>query len=120
MNGEAQADRWDTLSGWLETWRTASADERVRLRDQFARDHPELLAEATALASASEEVSGFLETPALVLAARRFSQLDPPFAAGSMIGPYRVEGFLARGGMDQRIDIVAHGREDAHFLSHAC
>jgi eukaryotic-like serine/threonine-protein kinase len=99
MSGEAQADRWDTLSGWLETWRTASADERVRLRDQFARDHPGLLAEATALAAASEEVSGFLETPALVLAARQFSQPDPPFAAGSMIGPYRLEGFLARGGM---------------------
>ena len=99
MNGEPHPDRWDTLSEWLETWRGADALERTRLREQLARDHPELVDDATALTAVNNEVSEFLETPAIVLAARALSRPEPPFQSGSMLGPYRIDAFLARGGM---------------------
>ena len=56
------AERWQLLSEWHNTWLAAGADERDRLRQQFAELHPGLAAEADALASASAGLPGFLET----------------------------------------------------------
>ena len=44
-------------------------------------------------------LDGFLETPALVLAARDLAQEEPSFPEGTLIGPYRIVALLARGGM---------------------
>jgi serine/threonine protein kinase len=53
--------------------------------------------DAQELASASADLSGFLETPAFVLAAPELAK-DPLLAANTMVGPYRIVAFLARGG----------------------
>jgi tetratricopeptide (TPR) repeat protein/TolB-like protein len=90
---------WDTVSNWLNAWLAADATERERLRAQLAHERPDLVREVEALAGASQELSGFLETPALVLAAAELAQEDDRLADGSMLGPYRVEAFIARGGM---------------------
>ena len=92
-------ERWELLSEWHNTWLAADADERGRLRVQFAVEHPDLVAEADALAAASDGLAGFLETPALALAARDLAQDDPRLTAGTAVGPYRIVGLLARGGM---------------------
>lgn len=90
---------WDVLSGWLNRWLEADPSERERLRSRLAADRPDLLSEAEALAAATGEFRGFLETPALVLAARELAHEEPLLAGGTMVGPYRVVSLLARGGM---------------------
>ena len=92
------AARWDVLSAWLNQWVAADEDGRARLRAQLAAEHPELVAEAEALAHASGRLGGFLETPALVLEARNIATDDPVLRSGAEVGPYRVATLLARGG----------------------
>ena len=92
-------ERWRVLSDWHNTWLAAPADQRAGLRAVFATEHPELLQVADELAASSGAVDGFLETPALVLAARDLAQDEPPLPEGTPVGPYRIVALLARGGM---------------------
>ena len=92
-------DRWQLLSEWHNAWLAASADERDNLRRQFVESHPDLAAQADALASASAGLRDFLETPALALAARDLAQDDPLLDVDTLVGPYRIVGLVARGGM---------------------
>jgi len=92
-------DRWRLLSGWHNAWLAAGADERDSLRRQFVEGHPDLAAQANALASASAGLGGFLETPALALVARDLTLDDPLLDVDSLVGPYRIVGLMARGGM---------------------
>ena len=93
------SDRWQLLSEWHNAWLAAGADDRDRLRREFVEGHPDLAAQADALASAGAELGGFLETPALALAARDLAQDDPLLAVETRVGPYRIVGLMARGGM---------------------
>ncbi len=92
-------EQWNRLSDWHNAWLIADARERERLHSQLAVEHPDLAAEANELAAASVNLPGFLETPAFVLAAADLAQEEPRLAANTMVGPYRIDGLLARGGM---------------------
>ena len=92
-------ERWRVLSEWHNTWLAAPTEQRAGLRASFATEHPDLLQVADDLASSSGAVDGFLETPALVLAARDLAQDEPPLPDGTLVGPYRIVTLLARGGM---------------------
>src|SRR5215208_5407117 len=92
-------ERWRVLSEWHNTWLGAPADQRAGLRASFAAEHPDLLQVADDLAASSRAVEGFLETPALVLAARDLARDEPPLPQGTSFGPYRIVALLARGGM---------------------
>jgi len=92
-------DRWGVLSDWHETWLASPVDDRARLRALFATEHPDLLQIADQIAASSEAVDGFLETPALALAARDLAQDEPALPEGTLVGPYRIVALLARGGM---------------------
>ena len=92
-------ERWRVLSEWHNVWLAAPTDQRAGLRASFATEHPELLQVADELAASSGAVDGFLETPALVLAARDLVQDEPPLPEGTSVGPYRIAALLARGGM---------------------
>ena len=92
-------DRWQLLSEWHNAWLTAGADERDSLRRQFVEGHPDLAAQADALVSASIGLRGFLETPALALATRDLAEDDPLLDVDTLVGPYRIVGLMARGGM---------------------
>ncbi|MEP6917747.1 MAG: protein kinase, partial [Acidobacteriota bacterium] len=94
-----RTDRWDVLSDWHDTWLAAPAEERARLRAWFATEHPDLLQMADQLAASAEAVEGFLETPALALAAQDLAQDEVPLPEGTFVGPYRIVALLARGGM---------------------
>ena len=92
-------ERWQVLSDWLGEWLEADPRARVRLRDELAADHPELVDEADRISSSADSLTGFLETPALVLAARELVVDAPVLPPGATVGPYRVVQLLARGGM---------------------
>ena len=89
--------RWTLLSDWHNAWLAADPVERERLRTWLSTEHPDLVAEAEELASASAGLAGFLETPAFLLAAPDLAQ-DPMLVPDTMLGPYRIVAFLARGG----------------------
>ncbi len=89
---------WEYLSAWYNEWLAADPVGRERLRARLASEQPDLVSEAEALTAASGHVAGFLETPALVLAAEDLAQDDPLLSADSLIGPYRLVTLLARGG----------------------
>jgi serine/threonine protein kinase/Tol biopolymer transport system component len=99
MKAATNTERWRVLSDWHSTWLAAPAEDRVQLRASFAREHPDLLQMADELAASSDAVDGFLETPALALAARDLAEDEPPLPDGSLVGPYRIVALLARGGM---------------------
>jgi serine/threonine protein kinase/Tfp pilus assembly protein PilF len=92
------AEHWDVLSAWLNEWLAADAPGRARLHARLADGHPELVAEAEALARASTGAQGFLETPALVLDASHLAAEEPWLPDGTLVGPYRITSVLARGG----------------------
>ena len=92
-------EQWDTLSAWLTAWMQADAPGRGRLRAELAIEHPDLTMAADTLADASARLDKFLETPALVVAAHALAADEGVLPAGATIGPYRVTGLLARGGM---------------------
>jgi TolB-like protein/tetratricopeptide (TPR) repeat protein len=91
------AERWTRLSDWYNAWLAADFVERERLRTWLAAEHPDLVTEADELASATADLGDFLETPAFVLAAPELAK-DPLLAPNTMLGPYRIVAFLARGG----------------------
>jgi Tol biopolymer transport system component len=99
MNAAMKTARWRVLSDWHNTWLAAPVEDRARLRAFFATEHPDLLQMADELAASSDAVDGFLETPALALAARDLAQDEPQLAEGTLVGPYRIVALLARGGM---------------------
>ena len=76
-------ERWRVLSDWHNTWLAAPIDQRAGLRASFATEHPELLQVADELVASSGAVDGFLETPALVLAARDLAQDEPTLPEGT-------------------------------------
>ena len=77
-------ERWRVLSDWHNTWLAAPTDQRAELRASFATEHPDLLQVADELAASSGAVDGFLETPALILAARDLAQDEPPLPEGTL------------------------------------
>jgi len=93
------ADQWRRLSEWHNTWLDADAGERLRLRLELTTSQPDLVDPADDLVADSSSLHDFLETPAFVLAARRLAQETTSLAAGTHVGPYRVVGLIAHGGM---------------------
>src|SRR4029077_11713211 len=84
MNEAMNADLWRVLSDWHNPWLAAPVEERAQLRAFFATQHPDLLQMADELAASSDAVDGFLETPALALAARDLAQDEPSLPAGGL------------------------------------
>ena len=92
-------DRWKRLSDWHNAWLKAGSAERRQLRDELTSGSPDLVAEADALVAASLSMTGFLETPAFVLTAAQLASDEAAMKAGTLVGPYQIDTFIARGGM---------------------
>ncbi|MEO8075155.1 MAG: serine/threonine-protein kinase, partial [Acidobacteriota bacterium] len=90
---------WQRLSEFHNTWLEAGAPERHQLRARLADEQPALIHEADALLASSGALPRFLETPALVVAAHEIARETLALTPGDQVGPYRIVGVLAHGGM---------------------
>jgi Tol biopolymer transport system component len=90
---------WRRLTEWYTNWLAADAHSRGRLQEKLACERPTLVGEADALVRSSRSLSGFLETPAFVLAAHELAGETLTLRAGDRVGPYRIAGLLGHGGM---------------------
>jgi hypothetical protein len=52
-------ERWQVLSDWLSGWLEAEPQVRLRLRDELAVNHPELIADADRMTSSADSLTGF-------------------------------------------------------------
>jgi len=93
------AEGWNRLSAWHNTWLEAGPVDRQRLRDRLAIEQPELVAEFDAILADSTSLEGFLEVPAFVEAAQELAEEAPALAPGTAVGPYRIVELVAHGGM---------------------
>lgn len=99
MSGEQRA----LIEQLLESAETLLPDDRARLLDEACAGDPALRDEVERMLSLKASAEGFLERPALVLAAESGDWPDPGagFAPGSLVGPYEVVGTLGFGGMGE-------------------
>ena len=92
-------ERWNHLSAWHNAWLEADAAGRQRMRDLLAVEQPELVEDVDGLLAESTSLDGFLEVPAFVTVAAELASEAPVLRPGTNVGPYRIVGLLAQGGM---------------------
>src|SRR5262249_49792066 len=74
-------------------------EQRASFLDEACTGDVTLREEVASLLAADDTASGFIETPAIAVAAAHLAGDHQPLNAGSMVGPYQVQALLGRGGM---------------------
>ena len=74
-------------------------EQRASFLGEACEDDVTLREEVASLLAADEAASGFIETPAIAVAAAHLAGDHQPLAPGVMVGPYQVQELLGRGGM---------------------
>jgi WD40-like Beta Propeller Repeat len=98
------AEQWQTLSSWHNAWLAEDPVGRDRLRRQLSELEPEISSAAERLITDARPLKGFLETPALVLAAGELAatyattpETAAPLKNASSRRTLRIAGALALG-----------------------
>jgi len=74
-------------------------EQRASFLDEACKGDVTLREEVGSLLAADDTASGFIETPAIALAAAHLAGDHQPLTAGIMVGPYQIQELLGRGGM---------------------
>jgi serine/threonine protein kinase len=95
-----ERNHWTQIEGILQ----ATLDQPAHLRSEFLHEacggDEALRKEVASFLDSHEDSDGFLETPAITVAARALAAEKTSFI-GSMIGPYRIVKAIGAGGMGE-------------------
>lgn len=98
-------ERWARLSEWHNAWLAADPVDRERLRRSLSSEHPDLVAEADELASASAGLAGFLVYRATDVRLRRDVAVKVLAPDVRGVGdPQRVERFIREARLTASLD----------------
>jgi serine/threonine-protein kinase len=94
-----RAERWSRIAALFHEARERHAGERAAFLDEACAGDLELRGEVDALLGADSGADGFLADAGPGVASLLIDGAEPAMAAGTMVGPYRIERPLGRGGM---------------------
>jgi serine/threonine protein kinase len=93
--------RWEQIERIYQEAAARPAAERASFLDQACAGDAELRAEVERMLSCASGSGGFLESPAVELAARALAEGASTLAPGSRLGPYEIVSLAGVGGMGQ-------------------
>jgi serine/threonine protein kinase len=94
-------ERWQQIDRLLDLALEREEGERAEFLSQACADDEALRSEVESLLAAYEQSKGFIETPALDVAARLMSQKTGRFKPGEAVGRYEIRALLGVGGMSE-------------------
>ena len=92
-------ERWQQVVRVFQMALGRPVEQRIAFLDATCEADPELRQEVIQMLASDEEAGKFLQTPAAELAAQRIAENSQPLTAGTMVGPYQIQGLLGSGGM---------------------
>src|ERR1051325_11725384 len=97
---DSAANSWQRVSELFEQALAHAPEGRSGFLKSACADDPDRLREVESLLAEHEADAGFLESPAVAVVAKRFSEDGSvELHAGQRVGLYQIENRLGRGGM---------------------
>ena len=93
--------RWATIKRIHQAALDRPDDERITFLEATCGGDETLRRDVQSLLAYEGQANGFLETPAVDVAARMFSDTDDPTIVGRGLGHYQIESLLGAGGMGE-------------------
>lgn len=95
------AERWQQVTDIFEAALTREPLERSAFVAERCGDDEELRREVETMLASHDEASGFIETPAMLVAAQYATDMQLTSLTGKTIGNYKVQSLLGVGGMGE-------------------
>src|SRR5262249_4524016 len=95
------SERWEQVKRIYDSALRREASERAAYLDQACAGDEALRREVESLLTYESQAEGFIETPALAMAAGLLTQEPAHSAVGRRIGPYHTLSLLGAGGMGE-------------------
>src|SRR5437867_5163408 len=94
-------DRWQKIEELYHSAREREGSQRVAFLEEACAGDEALRREVESLLAEEREVTGFLESPALEIAAKKMAQDQTRSLLGQRLGTYQVLSLLGAGGMGE-------------------